>query len=171
MSEDRIVFFKVPDPYGFFSNFSRHPIMMGDGKIYPTSEHFYQSQKTTDPQLSENIRTAQSAQIAFNLGQKVELRPDWESIKIPIMAQALWAKFTQHKDCQDMLLGTTGEIIENNPKDYFWAVGSDWSGENHLGKLLVGIRDAMHKIPAEILERYRSNKPGAKRLDIGFEVK
>lgn len=78
---------------------------------------------------------------------KVKIRPDWEDVKISIMKKALYAKFTQNPFLKECLL-TTGdrEIIENSPFDNFWGCGSDGNGQNHLGKLLVKLRDHLRNI-------------------------
>jgi predicted NAD-dependent protein-ADP-ribosyltransferase YbiA (DUF1768 family) len=31
-------------------------------------------------------------------------------------------------------------LIENSPTDYFWGCGANHTGENHLGKILMGVR-------------------------------
>lgn len=40
--------------YRFLSNFYRAGIII-DGKYYPTSEHFYQSMKSTDVKVQESL--------------------------------------------------------------------------------------------------------------------
>jgi diaminohydroxyphosphoribosylaminopyrimidine deaminase/5-amino-6-(5-phosphoribosylamino)uracil reductase len=42
----RILFYHKHDPHYGFTNFSPHPVMY-DGKLYPTSEHLFQSFKVT----------------------------------------------------------------------------------------------------------------------------
>jgi ribA/ribD-fused uncharacterized protein len=44
MERARILFYRVNEPYGFFSNFSKHPITL-NGKEWPTTEHYFQAQK------------------------------------------------------------------------------------------------------------------------------
>jgi N-glycosidase YbiA len=39
-----INFYHLKKPYGFFSNFAPYPIDL-NGKIWPTSEHYFQAQK------------------------------------------------------------------------------------------------------------------------------
>ena len=57
------------------------------------------------------------------------------------MRAALHAKFTQHLEIQQILLGTGDEeIIENTTTDHYWGIGSSGTGLNMLGKLLVELR-------------------------------
>ena len=133
-----IRFYKVNAPYGAFSNFSRHAIEV-NGKIYPTSEHYYQSQKFIDVQSQETIRLAATPRIAADLGRTLpHLRFDWDDVKIDVMILALEAKFTQHHDLKELLLSTKDRtLIEASPTDYYWGEGADKSGQNHLGRLLM----------------------------------
>ncbi len=69
------------------------------------------------------------------------LRPDWEAVKDDIMRTAVRAKFTQHADLQQILLGTGNqEIVEHTTNDAYWGDGGDGSGANMLGKILMEIR-------------------------------
>jgi predicted NAD-dependent protein-ADP-ribosyltransferase YbiA (DUF1768 family) len=43
---EEIKFYTTRGQYGCFTNFSKHHIEV-DGKIYPTSEHYYQSKMNT----------------------------------------------------------------------------------------------------------------------------
>ena len=36
-------------------------------------------------------------------------------------------------------------IVEDSPKDNFWGWGKDRTGENHLGKLWMKLRDELLK--------------------------
>ena len=46
MVGEYIHFYRVKERYGEFSNFARYPVQL-DGKIWPTSEHYFQAQKFT----------------------------------------------------------------------------------------------------------------------------
>lgn len=100
--------------YGCFSNFSPHPILV-DGKRYPTSEHFYQALKFEGTPYQELIRTgSKRAADAAEMGRRrhLPLRKDWEQVKDEIMMKALRAKFTQHDDLREVLLGTGSAGLE-----------------------------------------------------------
>ena len=140
-----IYFYKVDAPYGCFSNFSPHPIYL-DGQYWSTVEHYYQSQKfvgTQNQDLISVIRVAQTPEIAASLGRDrtIKTRLDWEQVKPQIMRQAVLQKFLTHLDIQAILLATGEQlIVEDSPKDYFWGCGSDKTGQNQLGKILMSVR-------------------------------
>lgn len=147
MSSDRILFYRVGDDYGCFSNFSKHPIVMG-GKEWPTSEHYFQGQKFAGTEHEEEVRRAKSAMVAARMGRerKRPLRKDWESVKDAIMREAVRAKFTQHDDLREVLLGTgDAEIVEHTANDRYWGDGGDGSGKNMLGVILMELRQVMRE--------------------------
>ncbi len=138
----QILFYKVSEAYGEFSNFSPHPIQLKE-KLWPTSEHYFQAHKFSGTEHEEAVRLAKSPMVAARMGRSRErpLRPDWESVKDDIMREALRAKFTQHPQLRSLLL-STGEapIIEHTTNDRYWADGGDGSGKNRLGELLMELR-------------------------------
>ena len=162
----KILFYDHKDvPYGCFSNFSPHPIVM-EGKTWPTSEHFFQAMKSEDPAVQEHIRGLSSPGKAKNYGnEQVQLRADWndpvgtpelharfrdaEGIVVHVtkdhfMLAAVSAKFTQHAALREVLLGTgDDEIIENTHSvgsDPYWGNGPSFIGLNKLGRMLMLIR-------------------------------
>ena len=136
-----IKFWRTTDKYGPFSNFARFGLVVDD-KHWPTTEHYYQAQKTEDPELQEQIRKASSARKAKQMAQNVPLRSDWEDIKFAVMLGALRAKFSQSTSLKKFLLETNDEVIvEDSPYDYVWGCGADGSGQNLLGKALMEIRE------------------------------
>jgi ribA/ribD-fused uncharacterized protein len=142
-----IKFYKVDDEYGCFSNFSPHPIRM-KGKVWPTSEHYFQAQKFAGTEHEEEIRLIKSPMIAARMGRdrKRPLRPDWESVKDEIMLEAVRAKFTQSEELREFLLATgDAEIIERASNDGYWGDGGDGSGRNMLGKTLMLVREELRK--------------------------
>jgi len=138
-----INFYNVSDEFGCFSNFAPYPFKL-DGKLWPTSEHYFQAQKFEDPQASEEVRKAKSPMIAARLGRsrKTKLRRDWESTKVAIMTQAVRAKFTQHESIRTILLSTgDAKLIEHTENDSYWGDGGNGSGKNMLGQILMRIRE------------------------------
>jgi ribA/ribD-fused uncharacterized protein len=147
MQTNRILFYRVNEPYGEFSNFSPHPIKV-NGKRWPTSEHFFQAQKFAGTEYEEKIREANSPMIAARLGRsrKEPLRPDWEAEKENVMRQALRAKFTQHEDLNALLLNTGDAVlVEHTANDRYWADNGDGTGKNRLGALLMELREELRK--------------------------
>jgi ribA/ribD-fused uncharacterized protein len=140
-----IRFYSVGDAYGELSNFAPYPIMLA-GKRWPTSEHYFQAQKFTDPKLREKIRRANTPMIAARLGRdrSAPLRRDWESIKVQIMTEAVLAKFTQHEDLRALLLATGDALlVEHTNNDAYWGDGGDGSGKNMLGQVLMRVRERL----------------------------
>ena len=139
-----IHFYNKDDPYYQFTNFFPAPILL-DGKLWPTTEHYFQAQKFVGTPFTEVIRNFEHPRQAFDLSRNSVvsqwLRKDWDGIKIDVMCKALLAKFTQHKDLRDLLLSTRDNmLIEHTPYDNFWGDGGDGTGQNNLGMLLMEIR-------------------------------
>ena len=120
-STSPIRFYQTTGPYGCFSNFSRHSVEL-DGKIWPTSEHYFQAQKFAGTPYEEEIRSIPSPMEAASLGRDRSLpirgsnnnnapspllllllhlsQAYWDQVKDDIMRKALRAKFTQHENCK-----------------------------------------------------------------------
>ena len=145
-----IYFYKVHEPYGCFSNFSPHAVVM-DTVQWPTSEHYYQAQKfigTSDAHLCETIRQAETPEAAAALGRDrtCKVRPDWDQVKCQVMYEVVRIKFQSHSDIRAVLLGTGNQlIIEDSPTDCFWGCGVDQDGENHLGRILMQVRTELRE--------------------------
>lgn len=146
MSDREIIrFYSVGEPYGEFSNFAAYPIVLAS-KRWPTSEHYFQAQKFSDPTLRERIRKAKSPMIAARLGRdrSSPLRRDWESIKVAAMTDAVLAKFSQHQDLAELLFGTGDALlVEHTANDSYWGDGGDGSGKNMLGQVLMRVRERL----------------------------
>jgi ribA/ribD-fused uncharacterized protein len=139
---DAIRFYRLGDKYGCFSNFAPYPIKL-KGKTWPTSEHYFQAQKFAGTQYEEEIRLTKSPAVAARMGRSRArpLRPDWEEVKVDIMREAVFAKFTQHPDLREILVGTgDAHIVEHSKKDSYWGDGGDGKGKNVLGKILMAVR-------------------------------
>jgi N-glycosidase YbiA len=140
-----INFYSVNDDFGELSNFAAYPIVIG-GKVFPTSEHYFQAQKFRDVAYQEKIRKASSPMRAANLGRdrKVKLRADWESVKVAVMRTAVRAKFDQHENLQTLLLSTgDAKLVEHTERDDYWGDGGDGRGKNMLGRILMEVRSEL----------------------------
>lgn len=132
-------------PYGCFSNFSPHSIDL-DGKHWATVEHYYQAHKflgTKFEYLMAEIQSAASPELAAKIGRNSAYQPhiDWHLHKCEVMYRAVFQKFSTHLELQQILLDTIdAEIIEDSPVDYFWGCGTDRTGINHLGQILMQVR-------------------------------
>ena len=142
-----ILFYGTQDCYGCFSNFSPHWIKL-EGQSWPTTEHYFQAQKFVGTPHEEAIRGAKSPKQAAQMGRdrKRPLRADWEGVKDDVMRRAVKAKFEQHPEIRQVLLGTgDAEIIENAPGDYYWGCGTKGTGKNMLGIILVEVREQLRE--------------------------
>ncbi len=142
-----INFYSVGDDYGEFSNFAAFPFKLA-GKSWPTSEHYFQAKKFKDPASQEEIRRAKTPMLAARMGRdrKRKLRPDWESVKVQLMREALKAKFRTHQELHALLLSTgDAKLVEHTENDSYWGDGGDGSGRNMLGRLLMELRDELSK--------------------------
>ena len=137
-----IKFYSVNNEYGAFSNFALYPIKL-KGKIWATSEHYFQAQKFKGTPREAKIRKARTPMQAAQLGRtrKVQLRKDWEKVKDSIMYEAVKAKFTQHKELKELLLSTAdSKLIEHTVNDNYWGDGGNGKGQNKLGQILMKVR-------------------------------
>lgn len=144
-----INFYSTKDEYGCFSNFAAYPIKL-QGKIWPTTEHYFQAQKFPNTEYAEAIRTTTSPMIAARMGRdrKYPFRSDWESVKLDIMRTAVLAKFSQHPELKQILLGTgDAKLVEHTTNDSYWGDGGDGSGKNMLGQILMSVRAELAKTP------------------------
>jgi N-glycosidase YbiA len=141
----QIKFYKVNEPYGFFSNFSPHPIFIENEK-WNTVEHYFQASKFQELEIKKKIQSIQSPMQAAIEGRNIQniLREDWDLIKEDIMYNALKSKFTQHPKLMSELLSLKGcLIIEHTKNDNYWGDGGNGTGQNRLGVLLMKLRDCL----------------------------
>lgn len=126
--------------YRFLSNYHLVNIEMPDGLTYPSSENAYQAYKTEDLVERKSFVGCLPSE-SKKLGNKVKLRPDWDKIKSEIMEAILRKKFSQ-PGLRAMLAATAPKYLEetNDWGDEYWGVCRD-RGENHLGLILMKIRD------------------------------
>jgi len=138
--------------FRFLSNFYPCSVTIG-GIRYPSAEHAYQASKTLEFAIRNRIAALPSPGEAKRYGRRIELRPDWERAKKPVMLVVVLSKFTQNPllgaqladtaDMEDPLL-TEG----NHWHDNYWGSCSCprcalQPGLNYLGRVLMAVRDAV----------------------------
>ena len=81
---------------------------------------------------------------AKRFGRRVRLRLDWEQVKLDIMRQLVADKFARSDELRRRLLATgDAELVEGNAwNDTFWGVCRG-RGQNHLGRILMEVRDGL----------------------------
>ena len=138
-----IKFYKINEPFGCFSNFSKFPIDV-NGNLWRTSEHFFQAQKSLDMDYRMAVLNTKTAHDVVKLGRGDSLnkRQDWYEIRDNVMRFIVWKKIQQHPTILEILMSTDNKtIIERADYDDYWGDGMDGKGENMLGKILMEIRD------------------------------
>ncbi len=122
-----------------------------EGNLYPSSEHAYMASKLENPvdrkpfikiPDSGNKHWGLSCSDARKLGQTVELRPDWDTVKYDYMLRIVFEKFAANPDLKELLLATGNKYLEetNSWRDSYWGVDYQFGGSNNLGKILTKIR-------------------------------
>lgn len=122
----------------WLSNFARCVVSL-DGVKYPSTENAYQAAKTLILKDRVPLQSMTAGQ-AKRTGRKLEIRSDWDKVKLKIMFNLNKQKYdTEPYNAQ--LLATGDEEIEegNTWNDTFWGV-CDGVGENNLGKIIMQIR-------------------------------
>jgi ribA/ribD-fused uncharacterized protein len=124
---------------------------------YKTVENFYMAMKTlnfNDREVISNL----SARESKKYGRTVELREDWEDVKIIIMTAALQHKFTKGTSWYKKLMECEDEtIVEiNNWHDNFWgdcicSKCKNVEGQNNLGKIITEIRSSYRRYTSLLL--------------------
>ena len=151
-----IYFYKVWQPYGCFSNFSLHSIEM-QNTFWPTVEHYYQAQKfvgSPSEEIIPVIHQASTPEEAAALGRcsTRQIRSDWEAVKTQIMREAVLEKFSTHSGIKEVLLSTGDKLlVEDSPNDYFWGCGENKTGQNHLGKILMSVREELRILSMKVI--------------------
>lgn len=146
MNSRVIEFCSVNSDFGEFSNFARYPVTI-DGKLWPTSEHYFQAMKFASERDQNEIRSVKSPMEAARKGRDRgrKLRKDWNSIKDDVMRCAVFHKFSQHQDLKKLLLSTgTAKLVEHTESDSYWGDGGNGNGKNMLGKILMEVREQLN---------------------------
>ena len=146
-------FRRTKEEWGGFSNMcSGYPLLVG-GVDIRTSEALYQALRFANLE-TQRLIIEQRSPIAAKMKSRryrAGSRSDWNQVRVPIMRWCLEIKLTQNWDKFSKLLLESGDlpIVEYSKKDAFWgakpvkeALGY-LEGENTLGKLLMGLREAI----------------------------
>lgn len=130
------------DDYAFLSN--RFPCrFVWRSLTFLSAEAAFQASKCAD-ESDRRFFAGCSADKAVMKGNGLTPYHGWEAERLAIMESILMAKFSQDALLMKKLADTGNRLLinGNNKKDTFWGVDLySWRGENHLGKLLMRIRD------------------------------
>lgn len=130
------------DEYRWLSNFWPCKVYY-EGINYPSVEHAYQAAKTLDVDVRRFISSLATPGEAKRAGKTIELRDDWNLIKLPIMLNLVRLKF-KDPQLKERLLATGDMVLEegNMWGDRFWGIDlRSGRGENNLGEILMIVRD------------------------------
>ena len=117
------------------------------GIRYNNVESAFQASKYTD-ESERKILSRMSADKAVNKSMDFTPSAEWEDCKLNIMESIIMAKFDQNPSLKKRLIETGNRILlnGNSKQETFWGIDLySWIGENHLGKILMTIRDKEKK--------------------------
>ena len=141
LMEDPILEFS--GEHRFLSNFA--PVEIDwEWIVYSSVEHAFVASKTLDISERKIIAGLDTPGKAKRYGRALDLRPNWDLMKVDVMTKLVSFKFRQPLYAGK--LAQTGDryLIEGNGwGDKFWGqspVGSN-DGKNVLGKILMEIRE------------------------------
>jgi ribA/ribD-fused uncharacterized protein len=133
-----------------------------DGRAYPSAEHYMMAGKARlfgDEAAAERIRGAADPAEAKALGREVANfdEGEWARCRFEIVVAGNLAKFGQHDDLRQYLLGTGDQVlVEAAPNDRVWGIGlasgderaaspGTWLGLNLLGFALMEVRHQLRR--------------------------
>lgn len=133
---------KFSGELAFLSNFYPCNVAI-NGLHFTSSEAAYQSFKNLDYQAKF---TTMGAGESKKYSNNIQLRPDWDQVKLSVMKEVVKAKFKQNSILAHKLMLTPDcDLIEENSwGDTFWGT-CNGVGENHLGKILLKVKIALQK--------------------------
>lgn len=117
------------------------------GVTYKNTENFYQAMKTLNLKerafISE-LEPGKAKRFCSEKNLSFVCRPEWDKIKMDVMEYALRIKFSQEK-FKKLLLATRDIPIEetNNWGDVFWGRLPSGEGANHLGLMVMRLREEL----------------------------
>ena len=136
------------DEYRFLSNF--YPVTITyDSFLFPTVEHAYQYAKFDNEEIQDEIRAAHSPGEAKRIANRYKnfISPIFRIGKRSLMLHLCREKFNPANEdlCNKLLATYPAELIEGNYwNDRYWGVDLRTNqGENHLGKILMQIREEL----------------------------
>ena len=141
--------------YFFLSNFYECPVFY-DGLVYNSTEAAFQAAKILS---GREYFTKMNPPAAKKEGRRVNLREDWEEVKMGVMYDVCYAKFAFNPILKEKLLKTGDKHLEeaNHHGDMIWGT-VDGEGENNLGKILMQIRK-------DLADGVKSDLTGFKSFD------
>jgi len=122
----------------WLGNFYPCPVKI-NGFTFSCAEAAYQMRKFDGNPALQAKFVGLNGEQAFRLARKhaKDVRSDWGSVKVRVMADVLEAKFKQNPHLETLLLATgKAYLVEHNEvvgRDDFWSDNHDGTGQNQLG--------------------------------------
>ena len=135
---------KFKGEYDFLSN-RFHWRFEWQGLVYGSAEAAFQASKCTD-ESERKVLASCSADKAAMRGKDIVPSPNWEEARLGIMESIIRAKFEQNPILMRRLKETGNRLLinGNNKQETYWGVDLySWQGENHLGQILMRIREGL----------------------------
>jgi|WetSurMetagenome_2_1015567.scaffolds.fasta_scaffold70246_1 N-glycosidase YbiA len=129
-------------PYRPLSNFHLCPVHFAFME-FPSSENAFQAAKFSLPDRWRFTECSPSDAKRLGGSMTMLYSPEqWDGMRTRVMRTVLLDKFKRNKDLRELLFSTQGKVLEETNwwKDRFWGV-YEGEGENHMGKLLMRLRD------------------------------
>lgn len=144
--DDKVIFGLFRE-YRFLSNFHICRVVY-EGIEFTSSEAAYQSAKCLN-QMDRLPFATMTPRQAKDAGQKVNIKPSWKDIKLKVMLDVLYSKFSLNEDIRRALLNTGDRSIHeaNHWDDKFWGIDyKTFEGDDWLGKILMALRKTFKTI-------------------------
>ena len=142
-----------------FSPDSAHAIIIDDEE-YNTLTHYLECMKSKefdDKETFEKMMKSPTTKAVKALGKKVQNfdSTKWDEKCLGYLSKGLRAKFTKFPELRKQLLETEDKILGYaDPRDVILGIGcamgtpkslksSKWRGDNHMGKLLMELRQKL----------------------------
>ena len=158
----------------FLSNFHASPMTINN-EHYTCVEQFYmasKAEKFDDRETRQRIMASSNPNEINFLGKSVKKfkQSTWNESSYEIMKREVRAKFTQNPQLATFLENTgKTQIGEGSEKDLIWGTGvsvfhqdafnmDKWKGKNHLGKILMEIRNSLRpEHPQNLKKQKKTN--------------
>lgn len=132
-------------PSGGFCPTSAHTVAI-HGNRYKTAEHAYLAEQFDEPDIQAAIATAWSCHEARAVYQqrRSRMKPMTVDARCHLMYSIMTAKMEQHPELLEFLCRTAPRpLVFNSYNDTLWGCGRDETGHNHLGRILMQIREEL----------------------------
>jgi predicted NAD-dependent protein-ADP-ribosyltransferase YbiA (DUF1768 family) len=120
-----------------------------EGKIYPSIFNAYQASRTVNDFFRKLLQKTQTPEKIYEIAVQITDPIDWNTKRLLIMEKLIRDKFIRNSYLKQELLNTLNRDLLNTfsiktESNVFWGVFKN-EGENHLGKILMRVREDIRK--------------------------